>query len=159
MSAQANSGVARLRRAARILLTDPAGRILLFRFTPEGSAPFWVTPGGEAEEGEDFATAATRELLEETGIYAPPGEEIARRGGEYTIFTGEAIRADERFVHVAAVNAGVDTSGHTALEQAVMREYRWFARGDLAAWPETIYPVDLCAMLDELDARANGQTA
>ena len=40
-----------------------------------------------------------------------------------------------------------------------MREYRWFARGDLAAWPETIYPVDLCAMLDELDARANGQTA
>ncbi len=142
----------RLRRAARILLTDPAGCVLLFRFTPQGSAPFWVTPGGEAEEGEDFTTAAMRELLEETGIKAHPGDEVARRGGDYTIFTGEAIQADERFFHVRVAHGKIDTSGHTALEQEVMREYRWFTRGELADWRETIYPLDLCAMLDALPA-------
>ena len=140
----------RLRRAARILLTDPAGRLLLFRFTPQDSAPFWVTPGGEAEDGEDFTTAAMRELMEETGIKAHPGDEVARRGGEYTIFTGEAIQADERFFHVRVAHAEIDTSGHTALEQEVMRAYRWFTHGELADWHETIYPLDLSAMLDVL---------
>ena len=140
----------RLRRAARIVLTDPEGRILLFRFTPQDSAPFWVTPGGEAEEGEDFTAAAMRELLEETGITAHPGDEVARRGGDYTIFTGEAIQADERFFHVRVAHGEIDTSGHTALEQEVMRAYRWFTHGELADWPETIYPLDLSAMLDDL---------
>ena len=149
------SGIAparRLRRAARILLTDPAGRLLLFRFTPKGSEPFWVTPGGEAEGQEDFAVAAARELLEETGISAHPGDEVARRGGNYTIFTGEAITADERFFHVAVAHAGIDTSGHTALEQQVMQEYRWFTREELAGWPETIYPLYIGVLLDELGA-------
>ena len=141
----------RLRRAARILLTDDAGRLLLFRFTPEDSAPFWVTPGGEAEPHEDFPEAAIRELREETGINAHPGPEIARRGGQYTIFTGETIRADERFFHVRSPHAEIDTSGHTALEQAVMQAYHWFTRHDLANWAETIYPLDIIVLLDELN--------
>ena len=146
----------RLRRAARILLTDTDGRLLLFRFTPEDSAPFWVTPGGEAEEGEDFTTAAIRELYEETGITAHPGPQVARRGGEYTIFTGEAITADERFFHLRVTDTKIDTSGHTALEQRVMQAYRWFTREDLVSWHETIYPLDICAMLDALGMAASG---
>lgn len=137
----------RLRRAARILLIDPAGRLLLFRFTPAGSEPFWVTPGGECEPEEDFPQAATRELLEETGITADPGPQVARRGGDYTIFTGEAITADERYFLVHVAGTEIDTSGHTALEQAVMQEYHWFTQADIAGWDEIIYPLDILAML------------
>ena len=142
----------RLRRAARILLTDSAGRLLLFRFTPEDGEPFWLTPGGEAEAGEDFTTAAIRELLEETGISADPGPQVAQRGGDYTIVTGEAITADERYFHLRVTNATIDTSGHTELEQRLMQEYRWFAREELTGWHETIYPLDICAMLEGLGA-------
>jgi 8-oxo-dGTP pyrophosphatase MutT (NUDIX family) len=147
----------RLRRAARILLADaplgdPAGRLLLFRFTPPGTAPFWVTPGGECEPHEDFPEAARRELLEETGIIADPGAQLAQRGGDYTIFTGEAITADERYFLLAVTEAHIDTSGHTALEQQVMREHRWFTRAELANWPETIYPLDIVAMLEGIAA-------
>ena len=38
--------VRRPRPAARILLVDGLGRVLLFRFTPADRPPFWVTPGG-----------------------------------------------------------------------------------------------------------------
>ena len=151
-TAAADTPARRLRRAARVLLTDPAGRLLLFRFTPEDGEPFWLTPGGEAEGDEDFTTAAIRELQEETGISAHPGQEVAQRGGDYTIFTGEMITADERYFHVRVERAEIDTSGHTELEQALMQEYRWFTREELTGWHETIYPDDIRAMLDGLGA-------
>ena len=65
------------RPAARLLVTDPAGRLLMFRFTAEGRAPFWVTPGGAVDPGESFEAAARRELYEETGIEADPGPVVA----------------------------------------------------------------------------------
>jgi 8-oxo-dGTP pyrophosphatase MutT (NUDIX family) len=40
-------------------------RVLLGHAT---RSPRWDIPKGEAEEGEDFATAAARELYEETGL-------------------------------------------------------------------------------------------
>ena len=43
------------RPAARILLVDQQGRLLMFRFTPEdGRPPFWCTPGGAVDPGESF---------------------------------------------------------------------------------------------------------
>jgi 8-oxo-dGTP pyrophosphatase MutT (NUDIX family) len=44
-------------------------RILLGHAT---RSPRWDIPKGEAEPGEDFAAAAARELLEETGLVVPP---------------------------------------------------------------------------------------
>ena len=44
-------------------------RILLGHAT---RSPRWDIPKGEAEPGEDFAAAAARELMEETGLVAPP---------------------------------------------------------------------------------------
>ena len=37
-------------------------------------SPRWDIPKGEAEPGEGFAEAASRELFEETGLVAPAGE-------------------------------------------------------------------------------------
>ncbi len=46
-------------------------RILLGHAT---RSPRWDIPKGEAEPGEGFAEAASRELLEETGLAAPAAE-------------------------------------------------------------------------------------
>jgi hypothetical protein len=52
----------RIRRAARVIVVDPASRALMFRYHVPGRQPFWVTAGGECEVGESFADAARREL-------------------------------------------------------------------------------------------------
>ena len=138
----------RIRRAARVLLFNGAGRLLLFRFTAPGRTPFWATAGGECDAGEDFVDAARRELFEETGIAAEPGAPIAARGNDFVTFGGEPVTADERYFRIVVDTAEVDTAGHTELERAVMREHRWFTRSELAAWHEPIFPPDLLDLLD-----------
>ena len=142
----------RIRRAARILLFDGAGHLLLFRFTAPGRTPFWATAGGECDGDENFIDAARRELFEETGIAAEPGQPIAARGNDFVTFSGEPVTADERYFRVVIEAAEVDTSGHTELERAVMREHRWFTRDELSVWHEPIFPPELLDLLDRESA-------
>ena len=139
------------RPAARILLVDSGGRVLLFRFTVPGRAPFWVTPGGALDPGEGYPAAARRELREETGIDADPGPEVARRLADFVSVEGVPVTADERYFRVDVDAAHVDPAGHTELERRVMTQWRWFTPADLAghdpATDGAIYPVDLAAML------------
>jgi 8-oxo-dGTP diphosphatase len=139
------------RPAARILLLDGEGRILLFRFDPADRAPFWVTPGGAVDPGESYEAAARRELFEETGIVAEPGVEVARRLADFITLEGVPVTADERYFLVQADTVEVDTSGHTPLEQRVMQEWRWFSADEIADFPEPIFPVDLLDMLATLE--------
>ncbi len=140
------------RPAARILLVDAAGRVLLFRFdTGDERAPFWCTPGGAVDPGESYAAAARRELLEETGIDTDPGPEVAQRTVEFLTIERVEVVADERWFRIDIAGAEIDSSRHTALERRVMTEWRWFARDEIAAWPEKIYPEDLTAMLAATD--------
>ncbi|WEK44281.1 MAG: NUDIX domain-containing protein [Candidatus Sphingomonas colombiensis] len=140
------------RPAARILLVDAAGRALLFRFdTGDERPPFWCTPGGAVDPGESYAAAARRELIEETGIYADPGPEVAQRMVEFLTIERVEVIADERWFRVDIEGGEVDSSRHTALELRVMTEWRWFAREEIADWHETIYPEDLTAMLESTD--------
>ncbi len=136
------------RPAARILLVDAFARVLLFRFEVPGRAPFWVTPGGALDPGESYDDAARRELVEEVGLSADPGPEVARRVVDFVSVEGVPVTADERYFRVDVDAAEVDAAGHTELERRVMTSWRWFTRAELAGWPEAIYPEDLLAMLD-----------
>ncbi|WP_284124811.1 NUDIX hydrolase [Parerythrobacter aestuarii] len=138
----------RIRRAARVIVLDPEDRVLLFRFVLDDRPPFWVTTGGECDPGESFEEAARRELREETGFEADPGPQIAQQTPEFITVEGEPVRADERFFRVRVSETRIDTSGHTALEQRVMQEHRWFTPEELASWHEYIYPRDLAELIE-----------
>jgi len=139
------------RPAARIILLDRQGRLLLFRFDPPNRPPFWCTPGGALDPGESYEEAARRELLEETGIAADPGPQIARRIAEFITIEGVPVTADERYFRVVLGEDidpdAIDTGGHTELERRVMRGWRWFTVADLATLEEPWFPEDLLEML------------
>ena len=137
----------RLRRAARLIVLDPQCRALMFRYDVPGRPPFWVTAGGECEPDETFEEAARRELLEETGITADPGPQIARMTPEFITVEGEPVQADERFFLVRVDEARIDTSRHTALEQELMTQHRWFTLAELESWDEAVFPVNLADMI------------
>jgi 8-oxo-dGTP pyrophosphatase MutT (NUDIX family) len=138
------------RPASRILLLDQEDRVLLFRFDPPDRPPFWCTPGGAVDPGENYAEAARRELLEECGIAADCGAEGARRRVEFVTLEQVAVEADERYYCVRTTSTAISTDGHTDLERQVMRGHRWFERSELDTWPERVFPEDLGPMLDKL---------
>jgi len=142
----------RRRPSARLLITDPTGRVLLFRFVHQRGAlagqSYWATPGGGVEEGETFAQAAVRELQEETGIQlASAGESVARHEFELQLPDGEWVIADERYFRIAAQHGEISRAGWTPLELEVMSEHRWWSRDEIRAAAETIYPPDLADMI------------
>ena len=141
----------RLRRTARVLLLDNRDRLLLFRCSVAGRAPFWCGPGGECDPGETFAAAALRELYEETGLALTEcGPERARRESAFQTLTGERVRMDERFFLVRTAAFVPSDSGYTLAERAAQMTHRWFTRAELRRWPETILPAGIADLLEEL---------
>lgn len=119
----------------------------MFRFNVPGRPPFWVTAGGECNPGESFEQAARRELLEETGIVADPGPQIARTTPEFVTPQGEPVQADERYFIVSAEEPRIDISRHTVLEQKLMTQHRWFEAEELSNWHEAVFPENLAEMI------------
>lgn len=146
--------VRRIRRSARIVLLDPQDRLLLFRFTPREWPAFWCTPGGECDPGEDFASAAQRELHEETGIRAAPAPLGLVKSYDFVTLLGEPVTALEHYFHLRTDIVRIDTSGHTELERTAMTEHRWFTRAELASWREQIWPTDIAELLDRVRVSA-----
>jgi 8-oxo-dGTP pyrophosphatase MutT (NUDIX family) len=142
----------RPRPSARLLLVDPAGRVLLFRFAfrtgPLAGRVFWATPGGALEPGESFEAGAVRELFEETGLVIDhPGPQLAVRRFEMRAPEGDAVLAEERYFLVRADPFQLADGGWTELEREIMTEHRWWTPAEIAVADEKIYPEDLVEML------------
>ncbi|HWC82328.1 MAG TPA: NUDIX domain-containing protein [Pseudonocardiaceae bacterium] len=145
------------RVSARIVLTDRAGRVLLFHGVDPGrpDASHWFTPGGGVEDGEELRATAVRELHEETGLRISPeqltGPAWVRRPS-FT-FDGESYLGEEWFFLAAGIwtdHDQVDMSGFTELERSTMDSFRWWTLRELASTTDTVYPPALAELLPPL---------
>jgi 8-oxo-dGTP pyrophosphatase MutT (NUDIX family) len=135
------------RLAARVLLIDAAGRLLLFRGSdparPEAGT-WWFTPGGGVEPGESLAEAARREALEETGHRLPDdlGPVVLVRTSEFS-FQGQDYRQTDHFFRVTATHSEVDYSGWTETDREALHLHRWWTPDELRETSERVFPEGL----------------
>ncbi len=147
-------GTPRVRPASRVVLLDPANRVLLFECAEaDGGQSFWITPGGGRAPGEDDRTAASRELVEETGLRLAPEELVGPVWHREVVFSsqGRTHLADERYFLARTDRAEIDTAGFEQDERTSFRSYRWWTADELAQTPMTVYPAQLGELLGGLN--------
>jgi len=146
----------RKRQAARVLLFNSQGEILLMRFAiPQqggGDFVFWAAPGGEIEAGETGSEAARREIVEELGL------DLAVEGPIWIdhnsfVYRGELQDNTDFYFRAECEREAPRLIGLTTEELEIMKEIRWWTpeeidRADQAQ--EKIFPVDLAGWVKEL---------
>ncbi|HEY4626850.1 MAG TPA: NUDIX domain-containing protein [Blastococcus sp.] len=148
----------RVRATARVLVLDPAGRVLLFGARlvdlsqPPGPVLYWYTPGGEIEPGETIRRAAVRELTEEIGLAVEPdaleGPVWLRRS--VSLLLSEPVDARETYFVLRDVVHQVDVSGQTELEALEDQPHRWWSVTEIAGSVEKFLPEELADVLPEV---------
>jgi len=144
-----------VRTAARVLLVDAAGRVLLFRGCDPAqreAGTWWITVGGGLDAGESAREGAARELFEETGLRVAPealGEPVHEELADFA-FAGSHVLQQQEYFLLRVDAHEVDTAGFTPLELEAVFEHRWWSLDELAATDEVVYPLDLVDLLTRL---------
>ena len=142
----------RMRRAARALVLDPEGRVLLVRFEFPDDMALWAMPGGGVDEGESHGEAIVRELAEEVGLASfEPGPWIWHREHVFPFYGGgwDGQIEETMLVRVPAF----EPAPRFTLEE-LAAEYvtavRWWTQEELAASGERFAPRRLPELVVEL---------
>ncbi len=133
------------RHTARVVLSDPDGRVLLFEnsdpFAP-GAPTFWVTPGGGVDSGESLVAAVIREVREETG-FAITDSDLRGPVAERTVVHGysdQIVVQAETFYVATAPGADVSADGWTEDEFQTVIGHRWWTVDELRATEKAVWP-------------------
>jgi 8-oxo-dGTP diphosphatase len=144
----------RLREAARGVILDPDGRILLVRFEfPDRSV--WACPGGGLESGESHEAALRRELREEVGLELEElGPCVWTRTHIIPFLDGLWDGQVERF-HLVETASFVPSPLLTVeqLRAEFVTDVRWWTPEELAASRETHAPRRLPQLVVDLRER------
>lgn len=150
------SGWVLRRTAARVVLLDRDGRILLLRAkdpADPAKGGWWEIPGGGMDPGETSAEAARRELFEETGITeAEIGPCVWTQQARFT-FAGWRFDQQEH-LHVAWCDpvdlAALRPAGLEAFEAMAFSGPRWWELDELLASDDRVLPARLREFLPDL---------
>jgi 8-oxo-dGTP pyrophosphatase MutT (NUDIX family) len=143
------------RRAARVLLLDDAGRILLQNCcdpSSPGAGSWWNTMGGGIDPGETPEQAAARELAEETGLRVSPeqlGAVVHTRLTEFP-FGGDRYRQSEDYFLLRTDPFEAAPTAHSDLELVAVLGMRWWTVEELQSTAERVYPEELLEVLERL---------
>ncbi len=143
------------RRGARLILLDPADRVLMVRGhdVDDPARSWWFTVGGGIGPGETGPVAAARELAEETGLRVEAAAlvgPVATRSARFD-FARQTVRQDEEF-YLARFDgpAAMVTDGWTDVERSFMDELRWWELDALDDVAEEVFPAGLVDLVREL---------
>jgi len=139
------------RRAARLLIIDPAsGAVLLFQYEDDGRR-WWVPPGGGLEGDETFEDAALREAAEELGISTRSVLPLWQRTVDFS-FRGTAIRQDEHYflLRIPRHELALGETLRAAHSQEGILATRWWSPEEIETSSEQVFPEDLPQRLREL---------
>jgi 8-oxo-dGTP pyrophosphatase MutT (NUDIX family) len=142
------------RPTTRVLLFDPAGRILLMKGllpkAPPGAGA-WFPVGGGVEPGETHLEAAAREIREETGVTAfELGPIVWTRQG--VLHIPQPTLFKEVYVVARCAGGDPDRAGWEEAEREYIDDIRWWPQPDLAATPDRVFPPGLAHRLPPLIA-------
>ncbi|MGH3754590.1 MAG: NUDIX domain-containing protein [Pseudonocardiaceae bacterium] len=141
------------RIGARVLLLDPADRVLLIHALDPANPDhhWWELPGGGLDDGEDLQAAARREAAEETGIMLPAlGRELWVRESRFRYKGRDHHRIEHVFLGRTPSTAPQVALQPTENEKAGLIERRWWPADDLRQCTDKLLPAELPALLDDL---------
>ncbi|MEW2131742.1 NUDIX domain-containing protein [Streptomyces sp. NPDC005435] len=113
---------------AGVVVTDPAGRVLLGW---SRKREVWELPGGKNDAGEDFTAAGVRELAEETGLRADP--ETTRT----VALLMDSVHGLPRLT--AAVRVHAFTGEPSVEEPHLIDRWKWHDPADLPTLPQPLF--------------------
>lgn len=135
------------RRSARLIILDPLGRLLLFRYQDEHKPPFWSTVGGELRPGETYIDAARRELFEETAFDFPIGPLLYEREDVFAVARSTPARWVEQYFLVRCDRADEpNPKNWTDEERSTIQNWKWWTLAEMREQPDSFLP----GMLTEL---------
>jgi ADP-ribose pyrophosphatase YjhB (NUDIX family) len=138
-----------VRRAGRVVVLDPGGRVLLLRYDddpPDGR--HWATPGGGLNPGESYADAASRELTEETGW-----ADVVLLGEIHrhvrTLGHGGRMLRQHEHLFLARTEPACRELGDVAAMHASDRiaAWRWWTLAELDTTAEVVWPAGLAGLI------------
>jgi 8-oxo-dGTP pyrophosphatase MutT (NUDIX family) len=139
-----------LRLGSRVLLLDPADRVLLIHADDpdEPGHDWWELPGGGIDPGETPEQAACRELAEETGIVANEvGPCLWVRQTRFRYRRRNHHRRETVYLARTHDPAPTLQPRHTPNEKAGLLGHHWWRHPELAAFNGRLLPPSLPDLL------------
>jgi 8-oxo-dGTP pyrophosphatase MutT (NUDIX family) len=144
-----------VRTGARVLVIDADDRLLLIHERTGDQAQFdhWLTPGGGVEDGEDLATAAVREVFEETGLQISlPADaqplHVRRRSWSWRDLSFD--QTDHYFAARVGPDVEVRPAALTEVETELLLGFQWWTVGELRDTSQTIEPPEVADLLERV---------
>jgi 8-oxo-dGTP pyrophosphatase MutT (NUDIX family) len=139
------------RVSAKVLLVTPDLEVLLMSAVdphdPDRPS-HWFPVGGGVEDGESLASAAIREVQEETGfVLTDVGQPLMTRRASFD-FEGDHYEQEETYYLASVDRFELSTEGWTEVERRSVSGYRWWTLEELRATDEMIFPENLANLVE-----------